>query len=267
MIHSIGVIRLTLFLSFICGIFASKSHPVTTLLNAKWPSTPVTLEIAEYLADESPNLFWDFAHELNELNVPLHELETDLQVYKAVISVAEKLIGPSQLALLKLSLSMHSLSPRVQAHFQIAREVLRFGDCQTDFFVTIGHRIACNIDEVKKGIEIALKEANKAKTKNNDDNDDDEEEEIYSSDHIYPGSENNTITTIFCGQIGTKDFKTIHKLLKAQAETGKTKYIVRHFLRVKSEMEFDDDDKRKIQFHLLLTESGHESSSLIRLWC
>lgn len=68
------------FLVILCGIlftkatFATKSHPVTTLLNAKFFTTPVCLEVAEFLFDESPNLYWDYVNELNTLPLPLHEL-------------------------------------------------------------------------------------------------------------------------------------------------------------------------------------------------
>lgn len=134
------------------------------------------------------------------------------------MAVAEDLIGPLQLSLLKLSLSMHSLSPRVQAHFQIAQDVINHGDCKTDSFVTIGNRVACDFSELKKGIEKI--------TESNDD------EEVYSFDHIYPGSENNTVTAILYSELGTKDFKEFHEYLRAQAATGKVKYISRHYIRV-----------------------------------
>lgn len=53
---------------------ASKSYPVTTLLNAKYNVTPVCLEVAEYLFDENPSLFWDYAENLNQLKTPLYEI-------------------------------------------------------------------------------------------------------------------------------------------------------------------------------------------------
>lgn len=147
-------------------------------------------------------------------------LDTDSKVYKSAVSVAEKLIGPIQLPLLKLMLSMHTMSPRVQAHFQVAHEVLEQGDCKTDTFITIGNRVACNLDELKKGIE---------KSKNSKDN---QADDIYSFDHIYPGSENNTHTAILYGEIGSKDFKQYHEYLSKQAEGGSIKYVSRHFVRV-----------------------------------
>lgn len=215
------------------GVFTSKSHPVTTLLNAKWHVTPVCLEIAEYLADESPNLFWDYVTRLNNLKMPLHQIDIDSKAYKTSLASAEKLIGPIQLSLLKLSLSMHSLSPRVQAHFQIAQEVVRHGDCQTTSFVTIGNRVACNVSELKKGLKKAAAEVENAQTEPEADEKQEEgDEEVYSFDHIYPGSENNTITTVLYGELGSKDYAELHLYLAKKAEKGRVKYIARHYIRV-----------------------------------
>ena len=33
--------------------------PVTSLLTAKWASTPFHLEMSEFVADEDPNAFWE----------------------------------------------------------------------------------------------------------------------------------------------------------------------------------------------------------------
>lgn len=147
--------------------------------------------------------------------------DTDSKVYKSAVSVAEKLIGPIQLSLLKLILSMHTMSPRVQAHFQVAREVLEQGDCRTESFITIGSRVACSLDELQKGLE---------KVKNADKQD--QSDDVYSFDHIYPGSENNTITAILYAELGTKDFTQFHEYLSKQAESGLVKYVSRHFVRV-----------------------------------
>lgn len=213
------------------GVFTSKSHPVTTLLNAKWHVTPVCLEIAEYLADESPNLFWDYVTELNNLKMPLHQIDIDSKTYKTSLASAEKLIGPIQLSLLKLSLSMHSLSPRVQAHFQIAQEVVRHGDCQTTSFVTIGNRVACNISELKKGLKKVAAEMANAEAEA-EEKQEEGDEEVYSFDHIYPGSENNTITTVLYGELGSEEFAELHVYLAKKAQKGRVKYIARHYIRV-----------------------------------
>lgn len=65
------------FLAIVCCLLigvvhqlnATKSHPITTLLNAKWKTTPVYLEIAEFLFDESPNFYWDYVKELVQLPI------------------------------------------------------------------------------------------------------------------------------------------------------------------------------------------------------
>lgn len=112
---------------------------------------------------------------------------------------------------------MHALSPRVQAHFRIAQEVIAHGDCKTDTFVTIGSLVACSLDELKNGLE-------KANTP--------DDEDIYSFDHIYPGSENNTVTTVLYSQLGSRYFQKFHEYLKKQTANGKIKYVSRHFIRV-----------------------------------
>lgn len=145
--------------------------------------------------------------------------DTDSKSYKSSIQAVESLLGPLQIALLKLSLSMHSLSPRIQAHFQIAQEVIAHGDCETDTFVTIGNRVACNLDELKKGLEKLDLNAKY-------------DEEVYSFDHIYPGSENNTVPTILYGELGSKNAQIFHEYLKKQTATGKISYIFRHYIRV-----------------------------------
>lgn len=53
-----------------------KSKSVTTLINAKWKTTPIALEVSEYLADENPEYFWQFLDSICDLTPPLSELST-----------------------------------------------------------------------------------------------------------------------------------------------------------------------------------------------
>lgn len=55
------------------GIYHGHSFPITTLINAKWKQTPLHMEIAEYLADENKNLFWDFISDLTSLETHLSD--------------------------------------------------------------------------------------------------------------------------------------------------------------------------------------------------
>lgn len=51
-----------------------KGKSVTTVLDAKWEQSPLVLEISEYLAEESPELFWQFVDNLAAMDTPLIDL-------------------------------------------------------------------------------------------------------------------------------------------------------------------------------------------------
>ena len=51
-----------------------KSKSVTTLLDAKWETTPLVLEVVEYLGDENEDFFWSYVNSISSLNPPLVKL-------------------------------------------------------------------------------------------------------------------------------------------------------------------------------------------------
>lgn len=51
-----------------------KSKSVTSFVSAKWETTPIVLELAEYLAGESADLFWSFVDGINSLKTSLDSL-------------------------------------------------------------------------------------------------------------------------------------------------------------------------------------------------
>lgn len=51
-----------------------KSKSVTTYVSAKWETTPIVLELAEYLAGENADLFWSFVDGINSLRTSLDNL-------------------------------------------------------------------------------------------------------------------------------------------------------------------------------------------------
>lgn len=195
----------------------SKSHPITTQLSAKWGRTPIQLEIAEFIEEENAHLFWDYIDLLNKIPNGLYSIDTEEGRYGKSVEIAETLLGVGQTNLLKLALSLHSFSPKVQAHLQIANEVLKQGDCDTSAFVSVGGKVACDQSELRS----VLKSADK----------DQVNVETYSLDHIYSGSENNSLTAILYAQIGTTQFKDFHDVLKSEADKGKVKYVFRHFVK------------------------------------
>ncbi|XP_059620979.1 UDP-glucose:glycoprotein glucosyltransferase [Phlebotomus argentipes] len=198
----------------VCQVRASTSHSITTFINAKWNVTPFALEVSEYLADENANLFWDFVDAVNELDMEATQSD-DSKSYKQSLKVAEKLLSAPQVSLLKLSLSLHSLSPRVEAHQQIAQEVLEDSDCKASTFAVIGGKIACSIAELTK----LMKSPQSSSL------------EIFQFDHIYPGSETTENTVILYGLIGTRELKKFHDLLRDRAIAGDVQYVLRHYVK------------------------------------
>ncbi|GBP03861.1 UDP-glucose:glycoprotein glucosyltransferase [Eumeta japonica] len=50
---------------------------------------------------------------------------------------------------------MHSLTPRIQAHFQIASEALSLGNCaDSSIFAQVGNELACTLDELRQKIKL-----------------------------------------------------------------------------------------------------------------
>lgn len=99
-----------------------KSKSVTTLLEAKWLSTPLVLEVAEYLADENIDSYWSYIDSISSLNPPLKSIENDQERYRVMLKHAAKLVTPAQMSVLKLALSLHIYAPKVQMFGQIAQE-------------------------------------------------------------------------------------------------------------------------------------------------
>ncbi len=67
-----------------------RSKVVSTLLDAKWPSTPFVLETAEFLGDEGgEEAFWEVVDFLAEEEDNL-ERATDKEVYDRIVSFSSR---------------------------------------------------------------------------------------------------------------------------------------------------------------------------------
>lgn len=149
-------------------------------------------------------------------------LDAPSQSYIAAINVVRKRLTDLQLPLMKLMVSMHSLTPRIHTHFQIASEVLAKGSCpETLTFAQVGSELACSLEELRKKLNLAKQDSL------------DSNVETYAFDHIYPGSENNTRTVVLYGDIGSKAFAQYHFMLVERALSNQVRYITRHYLPLK----------------------------------
>lgn len=64
-----------------------KAKVVTTLIDAKWEATPVVLEIAEYIGEESIDDYWSFIDDISNLKPDLVELDNDKLQYEKALEV------------------------------------------------------------------------------------------------------------------------------------------------------------------------------------
>ncbi|KAJ8942874.1 hypothetical protein NQ314_009938 [Rhamnusium bicolor] len=74
-------------------------------------------------------------------------LENDKERYNKIIDHASKLITPSQLSILRLGLSLHIYSPKVQMFEQIAQE-RNLPSCPT--VADVGGKLTCDVEEAKQ---------------------------------------------------------------------------------------------------------------------
>ncbi|XP_074098561.1 UDP-glucose-glycoprotein glucosyltransferase [Cotesia typhae] len=198
-----------------CISNADKKHNkyVTTLINGKWKDTPIVLEVSEYLNDENSNLFWSFVDLICKQEDGFITQGTDKEIYNRVMKLAETLVTPTGLPVLKLSLSLRIYSARVEMFSQMAVNKENIPDCN-NFIDVGGNTFTCSAEQVEELI-------------NNSENNLD----TYSVDHQYPGSSKTNKNVILYGQMGSSGFKSLHDKLKSLAESDKITYILRHYVK------------------------------------
>lgn len=204
---------------------------MTTLINANWKDTPITLEAAEYLNDKNPNYFWRFIDTVSR--APSNPEATDKERYDTLITQTSNFLSSTENALLKLSLSLRTYSARIEMFSQMGenRKSEKVGDCAN--FADVNGELTCSPSD----IEALL--ASGAKTSNG-------ERSIYSLDHQYPvplsgqsdferKSPIKGDYVILYGQMGSPGFLEFHETLKTLADAKKITYILRHYLKDRSE--------------------------------
>ncbi|KAJ8920947.1 hypothetical protein NQ315_015740 [Exocentrus adspersus] len=197
-----------------------KSKSVTTLLEAKWEATPLVFEAAEYLADENLDFYWSFIDSISSVHPSLVSIENDKKRYDTMIEHASRFLTPSQLSVLKLGLSMHVYSPKVQMYKQIAQE-RDLLPCPT--VADVKGILTCSVAELKKLIRNPTSDYGNI--------------DLYKIDHHFPGSANRSIAVVLYGELGTDTFAKFHSVLKEEAVAGHIDYVVRFYVK-------DSDTKR-----------------------
>ncbi|XP_071950419.1 UDP-glucose:glycoprotein glucosyltransferase 1-like [Antedon mediterranea] len=215
-------------LTILCAVISSlllttsravPRRPITTSLDAKWPATPILSESSEYIASHKNDAFWEFFESIVGISQSDVGEESDEMYYELSLKFASRVgLTESDLALLKLSLSLHSFSPKIALHNQMAAEVV--GDLNCSIFVEVHGKVTCALNDVESLINTA---------------DQSEAAIIYEVDHIYSsrGGDSPNTTVILYGSINDFNSKLniFHKYLANLAEHQLITYLFRHYIK------------------------------------
>lgn len=188
----------------------SKQKPVTVRLEAKWFSTPILLEISEFLAKESNDFFWSFVHDVSRSKNLDHE--TDQSIYTLGLQVASRHISPLQHSLLKLALSLRAYSPAVQTHQEIALEKPISKECAA--FIEVKGHVTCDLEN----LESLLTGTGPNPV-------------VYKFDHIYPAPPGDLPVVILYAEVGSSHLEKFHFTLAQKAAKSQIQYVLRHFVQ------------------------------------
>lgn len=247
MSRSTFILTVLLLCSTATLVLSSKSHAITTLLNAKWSAPPIYLEIAEFLGLENDNFYWDYINSLVNQASPISNVENDQKRYKIALDLASSVLQPTQQNILKLSLALHSLTPLIQSHFEISKEAKKVSGCHESVFVQTRAKFICDLQGL----------SNIGGKNNYEDTD---MPDFYEFDHVYPGSNTSDNIVILYGDVGTNEFSRWYKVLKTRVEQGHIRLIIRNYV--------DTESSRKVrlsgygvELHLKSTEYKSQDDS------
>ncbi|XP_026682082.1 LOW QUALITY PROTEIN: UDP-glucose:glycoprotein glucosyltransferase 1-like, partial [Diaphorina citri] len=157
------------------------------------------------------------ATDMTSEKLPQIYSSTDKDRYERALGEASRILSNSQLNLLKLSLAMHSDSPRVEMYNQIALQ--RGVKCPVA--LDVGDALLCTLDSLENTINSYLKKDKSSLVRM----------DTFRIDHQYPGCDNSSLTLILYGELGTPEFAQFHAVLEKYAKRKEINYIVRHFVK------------------------------------
>ncbi|XP_018026730.1 UDP-glucose:glycoprotein glucosyltransferase 1 isoform X2 [Hyalella azteca] len=193
---------------------------VATHLNAKWANTPLLLEAAEYMADESPAIFWTFVEYVSKWDLHDYAQKNEKNQFDELLSSSSKILSTNQLELLQLSLALRVHSPKIEMFRQIAldRGILNRTDTQNcQAVIDVNGHLICGVKSLKKSLGDVTGIASHMA--------------IYDVDHHYPGGESNKLKVVLYAEIGTLAFSECHSEMVKLVDAGEIDYILRPYVQ------------------------------------
>eukprot|EP00242_Pyramimonas_sp_CCMP2087_P012487 CAMPEP_0198221670 /NCGR_PEP_ID=MMETSP1445-20131203/84677_1 /TAXON_ID=36898 /ORGANISM="Pyramimonas sp., Strain CCMP2087" /LENGTH=206 /DNA_ID=CAMNT_0043899895 /DNA_START=37 /DNA_END=654 /DNA_ORIENTATION=- len=171
---------------------------VVVSLRAKWKSTSLTLEAAEFLADERPDLFWKF---IDSFTTDVVSVD-DPNCKQALLNRVEQadLLSRQMTKMFDISLSMRKYSPKVEFLRTLAeRAPPADGSC---CWVQMGEETVVTAEQLKRALSANIVSNGTSP-------------ELF--DHVHPAAMPGTPVAVLYGAPGVPCFAPFHQMLAAQS--------------------------------------------------
>ncbi|KAL1916354.1 uncharacterized protein VTP21DRAFT_5971 [Calcarisporiella thermophila] len=209
---------LQLLLIFQHFLFASggSSPPVQTWLQASWKSSDLLLELIESVTSENSTAFFPLLSILTE-PATLAKCNTPKNTYQAVLEKVQEyqfITDATALDLLKLSVSLRTSAPLIQAQYHHYNATKREVDCGV--WAEIGGKAVCEVEKIENMILENLEEGHSPR--------------LFPFDHILKPStiKASGQVVILYADIRAPEFHEYHtRLLKLVKENG-ISYVLRY---------------------------------------
>lgn len=200
-----------------------ETKAVIATLDAKWHSTPILLEISEYLAEEKKEYFWNYVDRVTDIEPKFLYRGTDRDHYELLLSETLHILSQEKLSLLKFSLALRSYSPTIEMFQQIALTKNLPPGCSA--VIEVNSEFTCDLIELDRLLETALQRNRSS---------------IYKLDHHLienQASLKSPVLVVLYGELGTEAFREFHFILQEQAKRGRFDYVIRHYIKNRVEQQ------------------------------
>jgi len=196
-----------------------KPKNIDISLTAKWPSTPIAVEAAEYLASTgSPSAFWSF---IEAFKSPAGA--SDRAQLTAVNEAAAALLSPLGLKVLNVFLAAHVFSPMAE----LWRQDTLAQEAKHNLSNAAAWAQACGtvkmLSENIREVLVSLLDGCDWSTP----------EEVLPVDHVLGSSSTGVPTVILTAPMGSPALSDAHAVLKEMASAGRILYVYRPLVKPK----------------------------------
>lgn len=210
MITSLWILALLLYGA------GSDGKGVSVKISAGWRGAPYLLEAAEFLAEESPAIYWQYVDRFGESVGPFSKVNGDSCIEK-IHRISSEGLSKGLSTVLGVSLGLRQYSAKLQMVKQISLDKLA-GEDESCCWVQVD---GSGIFKTVRSLEEKLAKYKPKSTGSL--------ETIHDFDHVFPGPVTDQaapLTTLYAS-LGTNCFAMFHNWLSSRAKEGEIVYVLR----------------------------------------